>query len=155
MPKKLKSTAAFAALALILVLSLAGCSVEKLALKKVAGMLTGPSGADVFSSDNDPDFVGQALPFAIKLPESLLGSLPDHPRLRRRDERLSPGPGQEPLPARPRHPLRRAGEEEPLDPPAAHGQAVQRGPGPLRPERRGPALLDRARLAGRLRRQPL
>ncbi|HMA54847.1 MAG TPA: TRAP transporter TatT component family protein [Acidobacteriota bacterium] len=84
MPKKLKSTAAFAALALILVLSLAGCSVEKLALKKVAGMLTGPSGADVFSSDNDPDFVGQALPFAIKLHESLLGSLPDHPGLRLR-----------------------------------------------------------------------
>ena len=72
------------ALGLALLLSLEGCSIEKLALKKVAGMLTGPSGADVFSSDNDPDFVGQALPFAIKLYESLLASLPDNAGLRLR-----------------------------------------------------------------------
>ncbi len=71
-------------LALVMVLFLGGCSIQKLALKKVAGMLAGPSGADVFSSDNDPDFVGQALPFAIKLYESLLSSLPDHDGLRLR-----------------------------------------------------------------------
>ena len=72
------------ALAFVLVVSLGGCSVEKLAVKKVAGMLSGSSSADVFSSDNDPDFVGQALPFAIKLYESLLASVPNHAGLRLR-----------------------------------------------------------------------
>ncbi|RPJ02361.1 MAG: hypothetical protein EHM31_03215, partial [Candidatus Aminicenantes bacterium] len=73
------------AAALALIVSLGGCSLEKMAMKKVAGMLAGPSSsADVFSSDNDPDFVGEALPFAIKLYESLLASLPDHAGLRLR-----------------------------------------------------------------------
>jgi predicted anti-sigma-YlaC factor YlaD len=72
-------------LVLALIISLGACSLEKMALKKVAGMLSGPaSTADVFSSDNDPDFVGQALPFAIKLSETLLASLPDHAGLRLR-----------------------------------------------------------------------
>jgi predicted anti-sigma-YlaC factor YlaD len=84
MTRKLQTGASATALALALVLALGGCSVEKLALKKVAGMLTGPSGSDVFSSDNDPDFVGQALPFAIKLYESLLSSLPQNDGLRLR-----------------------------------------------------------------------
>jgi len=84
MTRKMKTTSSATALALALLLSLEGCSIEKLALKKVAGMLTGPSGADVFSSDNDPDFVGQALPFAIKLYESLLASLPNDAGLRLR-----------------------------------------------------------------------
>jgi predicted anti-sigma-YlaC factor YlaD len=77
-------TAAGAAVAIVLVLSLGGCSIEKMAMKKVAGMLSGPSSADVFSSDNDPDFVGDALPFAIKLYETLLASVPNHAGLRLR-----------------------------------------------------------------------
>ncbi len=77
-----RTTASAAVLALVL--SLGGCSIEKMALKKVAGMLSGPSSADVFSSDNDPDLVGLALPFAIKLYESLLASLPNHAGLRLR-----------------------------------------------------------------------
>lgn len=75
---------AAAGTALALVLFLGACSLEKLAMKKVAGMLSGSSSADVFSSDNDPDFVGDALPFAIKLYESLLASLPEHAGLRLR-----------------------------------------------------------------------
>ena len=71
-------------LTLVIVLSLGGCSIQKLAMNKVAGMLSGSSSADVFSSDNDPDFVGQSLPFAIKLYESLLASIPDHAGLRLR-----------------------------------------------------------------------
>jgi predicted anti-sigma-YlaC factor YlaD len=71
-------------LALVLVVSLGSCSIEKLAMKKIAGMLSGSSSVDVFSSDNDPDFVGQALPFAIKLYESLLASVPNHAGLRLR-----------------------------------------------------------------------
>ena len=75
---------AAAGTALALVLFLGACSLEKLAMKKVDGMLSGSSSADVFSSDNDPDFVGDALPFAIKLYESLLASLPEHAGLRLR-----------------------------------------------------------------------
>ncbi|MBP1769847.1 MAG: putative lipoprotein [Candidatus Aminicenantes bacterium] len=68
-----------------LAFSLSSCSIEKLALKKVAGMLSGTSSAgDVYTSDNDPDFVGDALPFAIKLYETLLASLPEHEGLRLR-----------------------------------------------------------------------
>lgn len=73
-----------AAAGLVLALSLGACSVEKLALKKAAGMLSGSSSADVFTSDNDPDFVADALPFAIKLYETLLASLPGHDGLRLR-----------------------------------------------------------------------
>lgn len=72
------------ALILALVISLPACSIDRLALKKAAGMLTDPSSGGVFSSDNDPDLVGEALPFAIKLYETLLSSLPTHPGLRLR-----------------------------------------------------------------------
>jgi predicted anti-sigma-YlaC factor YlaD len=73
-----------AAGALALALFLGACSIEKLALKKAAGMLSGSSSTDVFTSDNDPDLVGDALPFAIKLYETLLSSLPGHAGLRLR-----------------------------------------------------------------------
>ena len=73
-----------AAASVFLVLSLGACSIEKLALKKVAGMLSAPSSTDVFSTDNDPDLVGDALPFAIKLYETLLASLPENDGLRLR-----------------------------------------------------------------------
>ncbi len=72
------------AVALALIMLLGACSIEKLALRKAAGLLSGPSSGDVFSTDNDPDLVGQALPFAIKLYETLLASLPDHAGLRLR-----------------------------------------------------------------------
>jgi predicted anti-sigma-YlaC factor YlaD len=75
---------AAAAIGLVALLSLSACSLEKLAMKKVAGMLSGSSSNDVFSSDNDPDLVADALPFAIKLYESLLASIPDHADLRLR-----------------------------------------------------------------------
>ena len=79
-----KVNAAAVAIGFVALLSLSSCSLEKLAMKKVAGMLSGSSSTDVFSSDNDPDFVGDALPFAIKLYESLLGSIPEHAGLRLR-----------------------------------------------------------------------
>ncbi len=66
------------------VLFLGSCSLNKLAMNKVAGMLSTPSANDVFMSDNDPDLVGDALPFAIKFYESLLASMPEHKGLRLR-----------------------------------------------------------------------
>lgn len=84
LPGSSKTAGKVAGIGLVALLSLSSCSLEKLAMKKVAGMLSGSSSADVFSSDNDPDLVGDALPFAIKLYESLLSSLPDHAGLRLR-----------------------------------------------------------------------
>jgi predicted anti-sigma-YlaC factor YlaD len=60
------------------------CSINKLAIKKAAGLLAGSGSSDVFSSDNDPELVGDALPFAIKLYETMLASLPIHDGLRLR-----------------------------------------------------------------------
>lgn len=62
----------------------AHCSLERLALKKAAGMLTAPSSGAVFTGDDDPELVAAALPFGIKFYESLLASLPEHDGLRLR-----------------------------------------------------------------------
>jgi len=60
------------------------CSIEKLALRKAADVLSASSGSNVFTGDNDPELVGDALPFAIKFYESLLAAIPDHEGLRLR-----------------------------------------------------------------------
>jgi len=54
------------------------CSINKLAMNKVADILSAPGGSTIFTGDNDPELVGDALPFAIKMYESLLESLPVH-----------------------------------------------------------------------------
>jgi predicted anti-sigma-YlaC factor YlaD len=61
---------------LALAATLAGCSVQKFALRKVADSLT--RGPDVYGTDDDPDLVGDALPFGLKTMESLLQALPRH-----------------------------------------------------------------------------
>lgn len=53
-------------------------SLNRMAMRQVAGALTGPGNSRVFTGDNDPELIGDALPFAIKMYESLLASLPDH-----------------------------------------------------------------------------
>jgi predicted anti-sigma-YlaC factor YlaD len=69
----------------VLVVLLAGsCSLNKLAMNKVAGMLTSSTGGTVFTGDNDPELVGDALPFAIKMYESLMISMPWHSGLKLR-----------------------------------------------------------------------
>lgn len=55
-----------------------------MAMNTVANALTSDEGGNVFTSDNDPELIADALPFAIKMYESLLGSLPAHARLRLR-----------------------------------------------------------------------
>ncbi len=65
-------------------LLLGSCSLNKLAMNKVAGMLSTPAANDVFMSDNDPELVGDAMPFAIKFYEALLASMPEHEGLRLR-----------------------------------------------------------------------
>jgi len=61
-------------LLLLAVLLCLGCSVNTL----VANKLTGVGGSTVFTGDSDPELVGDALPFAIKIYEALLESTPNH-----------------------------------------------------------------------------
>jgi len=56
------------------------CSIKKMAMNQVANALTSASSGsgNVFTSDNDPELVGDALPFTIKMYESLMVSAPWH-----------------------------------------------------------------------------
>jgi predicted anti-sigma-YlaC factor YlaD len=63
-------------LSLALAAALSGCSVRKMAVNKIGDSLA--SGGTTFSSDDDPDLVGDALPFSLKLMESLLAENPQH-----------------------------------------------------------------------------
>jgi predicted anti-sigma-YlaC factor YlaD len=55
---------------------LASCSLNRLAVRTVAGFLAGSGESTVFSGDDDPQLVGDALPFILKTYESLLASDP-------------------------------------------------------------------------------
>ena len=54
----------------------AGCSVKRLAVNKVGDALAG-SGT-TFASDDDPELIKAAVPFSLKLMESLLAESPRH-----------------------------------------------------------------------------
>ncbi len=55
---------------------LASCSLNRLAVRTVAGFLAGSGESTVFTGDDDPQLVGDALPFILKTYESLLASDP-------------------------------------------------------------------------------
>jgi predicted anti-sigma-YlaC factor YlaD len=61
----------------------AGCSINQLAVDVLADTLSGGDGggASVFTTDPDPELVGDALPFALKLYETILEQSPDHEAL--------------------------------------------------------------------------
>ena len=63
-------------LLLVFVAAASGCSIKKLAINKLGDSLA--SGGTTFASDDDPDLVGEALPFSLKLMESLLAESPQH-----------------------------------------------------------------------------
>lgn len=63
---------------LSIMLGFASCSIQKLALNKTADMLSGDIGNDVYAGDDDIELVGDSLPFALKLYETLLSQVPDH-----------------------------------------------------------------------------
>ena len=54
----------------------AGCSLKTMAVKSVANTLSDTG--DVFTRDDDPELIRDATPFALKLYESLLESVPNH-----------------------------------------------------------------------------
>jgi len=65
------------ALALLgLVLLLPGCSVRSMAVNKIGDALA-ETGSN-FASDEDPELVGDAIPFGLKTMEGLLESAPRH-----------------------------------------------------------------------------
>ncbi|MGD0872700.1 MAG: TRAP transporter TatT component family protein [Bryobacteraceae bacterium] len=61
--------------ALLLLLS-TGCSIKRVAINKLGNALA--SGGGTFTSDNDPELVEAAIPFGLKLYESLLAESPKH-----------------------------------------------------------------------------
>src|SRR5712692_4985100 len=62
--------------ALTALLMVNGCSVKKFAINKLGDSLA--NSGTTFASDNDPEFVGQAVPFSLKLIEGLLAESPKH-----------------------------------------------------------------------------
>jgi predicted anti-sigma-YlaC factor YlaD len=64
------------ALAATLVLSLGGCSIRKTAVNKIGDALAN-TGSN-FAADDDPELVGQAIPFGLKTMEGLLEESPKH-----------------------------------------------------------------------------
>jgi predicted anti-sigma-YlaC factor YlaD len=55
---------------------LCGCSVKRIAVNKLGDALA--NSGTTFASDDDPEFVGSAIPFSLKLIESLLSESPNH-----------------------------------------------------------------------------
>ena len=60
----------------LLLALVSGCSVNKYAINKLGDALSG-SGS-TFGSDDDPELIKAAVPFSLKLIESLLAESPNH-----------------------------------------------------------------------------
>lgn len=58
------------------ILFLSGCSIQTMAVNRIGDALA--RGGPTFAADDDPDLVGDALPFSLKLMESLLADSPNH-----------------------------------------------------------------------------
>jgi predicted anti-sigma-YlaC factor YlaD len=56
-----------------------GCSIRKMAVNKLGNALA--EGGTTFAADEDPDLVRDAVPFSLKLMESLLAESPRHEKL--------------------------------------------------------------------------
>ncbi|MEJ2663085.1 MAG: TRAP transporter TatT component family protein [Spirochaetia bacterium] len=59
---------------------LSGCSVDRMIVEKLADTLSSGMGT-AFTGEDDPELVGDALPFALKLYDSLLEQTPNHANL--------------------------------------------------------------------------
>jgi len=62
--------------ALLLATTNTGCAVRKIAVNKLGNALA--SGGTTYASDNDPELIRDAVPFSLKLMESLLEESPKH-----------------------------------------------------------------------------
>ncbi len=66
-------------IAITLCSGLTACSAKLIAVNMLGDALS--QGAGVYTSDNDPDLIREALPFGLKTYESLLNISPEHERL--------------------------------------------------------------------------
>src|SRR5438094_10618357 len=64
------------ALMAILIAAGPGCSLKRVAVNKLGDALAGSG--DTFSSDDDPELIESAVPYSLKLLESLLAESPNH-----------------------------------------------------------------------------
>lgn len=64
------------AAALFAVFLATGCSMQRFAAKQLGNALA--DGGKTFAGDDDPELVGAALPFSLKLMESVLEAAPEH-----------------------------------------------------------------------------
>src|SRR5262245_47815829 len=69
-------TLSTACCALAVAVAASSCSIKKFAVNKVGDALS--ESGTTYASDDDIELVGDALPFALKLIESLLQTSPDH-----------------------------------------------------------------------------
>jgi predicted anti-sigma-YlaC factor YlaD len=60
----------------LLLAGFSACSMKRIAINKIGNALA--SGGSTYESDDDPDLVAEALPFSLKLIESLLAQSPKH-----------------------------------------------------------------------------
>lgn len=63
---------------LVFLVLFTSCSINKLAVNAVSDVLGGSGGGNSFMQDNDPQLVADALPFTIKLYETLLAENPNN-----------------------------------------------------------------------------
>jgi predicted anti-sigma-YlaC factor YlaD len=75
-PHRRRLRAGLAWLLLALLAGSSSCSIKRMVVNGVANSLA--SGPDVYSSDDDPELVRDALPFGLKTMESLLAMAPKH-----------------------------------------------------------------------------
>ncbi|MBN2243635.1 MAG: TRAP transporter TatT component family protein [Acidobacteria bacterium] len=57
-------------------LSVTGCSIKKMAVNSIGDALS--ESGETYASDNDPELIREALPFSLKLVESILAESPRH-----------------------------------------------------------------------------
>jgi predicted anti-sigma-YlaC factor YlaD len=69
----------FGLLPLLFLFLLQACSIRQLAVRKLGDAISG-AGTTV-ASDDDPELIRAAIPFSLKLMESLLGEMPEHRQL--------------------------------------------------------------------------
>jgi len=76
-----KTRAVLGVATIVIAATLSGCSMSQLAVRVAADALATSDEPNVFLSDNDPELIADALPFALKLYESLLQQDPENDAL--------------------------------------------------------------------------
>ncbi len=68
----------YTSITIFLLFIFSSCSINRFAVHLVANALTGSAGSTLFTGDDDPELIADALPFALKMYEGLLQSDPEN-----------------------------------------------------------------------------